>query len=79
MRPELRRMRQKNLVTSGQPETDRRRRRVYAITQIGRTELRKWLSRPTAQAEPRDEVALKTYSIWMAKPESASRCIASWR
>jgi DNA-binding PadR family transcriptional regulator len=68
--PELRRLSREGLVTSGKPEAGRRRR-AYTITRSGRTELRRWLSKPPARPEPRDEVMLKTYSIWMARPESA--------
>jgi len=68
--PELRRLSTEGLVTSGKPEAGRRRR-VYTITRAGRTELRKWVSEQPARIEPHDEVALKTYSIWMLQPESA--------
>jgi len=68
--PELRRLSGEGFVTSGEPESGRRRR-VYTITRSGRAELCRWIALPPGRPQPHDEVALKTFSVWMLKPQAA--------
>ena len=44
-------------------------KKVYEITEEGRTVLRQWVESPTPLAIARDEFFLKAYSLWLADPE----------
>lgn len=44
-------------------------KKVYEITEEGRTVLRQWVESPTPLVIARDEFFLKAYSLWLADPE----------
>lgn len=46
-------------------------KKVYSITETGRTVLRAWVTAPVVPSPPRDELVLKAYSLWLAEPEPA--------
>jgi DNA-binding PadR family transcriptional regulator len=68
--PELARLEERGLVTHRVVEQqDRPDKKVYEITASGLEALRGWVTEPPAA--PRDELALKAYSLWLAGPEKA--------
>jgi len=68
--PELRRLTADRLARSSEAEGVRRRRE-YSITRAGRAELQAWVGRAPSEHQPRDEVCLKAYSLWVVEAESA--------
>lgn len=70
--PELARLEEAGLVTHTVVEQhDRPDKKVYEITEAGRAALREWVVAPLRPAMDRDELLLKTYSVWLADPEQA--------
>ena len=53
-------------------QSDRPDKKVYALTPRGRESLRAWLEMPMDVPKKRDELALRTYSIWLTDPQAAS-------
>jgi DNA-binding PadR family transcriptional regulator len=70
--PELARLQEAGLITStvveqqGKPD-----RRVYAITETGMQQLRKWLVEPTPIMEARSELLIKAHSLWLTDATEA--------
>ena len=70
--PELARLEAHGLVRHHVvPQQDRPDKKVYAITDAGRDALRAWVTQPAAVGPIRDELVLKTYSLWLADPGQA--------
>lgn len=70
--PELARLEAADFVThTVVVQHDRPDKKVYEITEAGRAALREWVVAPLQPAPDRDELMLKTYSIWLADPEQA--------
>ncbi len=70
--PELARLEEAGLVTHMVvTQHDRPDKKVYEITEAGRAALRAWVVAPLRPAPDRDELMLKTYSLWLADPEQA--------
>jgi DNA-binding PadR family transcriptional regulator len=70
--PELARLEEARLVThTTVVQRDRPAKKVYEITEAGRAALREWVVAPLRPAMDRDELMLKTYSVWLADPEHA--------
>src|SRR5262245_9022229 len=44
-------------------------KKVYELTEEGRTALRQWVESPTPLVVVRDEFYVKAYSLWLADPE----------
>jgi DNA-binding PadR family transcriptional regulator len=75
--PELARLEKQGLVTHQVVEQPDYRpdKKVYEITEAGREALRQWVTEPTPPTAIRDEFVLKAYSIWLADPQEALRCL----
>lgn len=72
--PELARLEDGGYVTHRVIEQkDRPDKKVYEITDEGREALESWVTRPPMPRPIRDELTLKTYSVWLADPEEATR------
>jgi DNA-binding PadR family transcriptional regulator len=72
--PELARLEGGGYVTHSVVEQkERPDKKVYEITDAGLAALREWVAMPLAPRPTRDELTLKTYSIWLADPEEAVR------
>ena len=70
--PELKRLEVLNLVTFVLVEqSNRPDKKVYSITETGREALRKWAVAPVEPEPSRNELLLKTYSLWLADPAKA--------
>ncbi|WP_375752297.1 PadR family transcriptional regulator [Vibrio sp. HN007] len=66
---ELNKMAQNNLVTCKlQPQEGKPDRKVYSITESGRTALGEWFAQPTAQPTIRDELAAKLMACDIEEP-----------
>lgn len=52
-------------------QEDRPPKKLYTITEAGLAVLREWITQPPAPALERNELLLKTYTIWLADPEAA--------
>src|SRR5215210_4286400 len=71
--PELARLEEEGHVThkvveqSGKPD-----KKVYRITPAGLQALKEWVIDPPASRPVRDELTLKTYSVWLADKEKAA-------
>ena len=50
--------------------TGRPNKKVYELTEGGRTALRQWVESPTPLVTLNDEFFLKAYSLWVANPEA---------
>jgi DNA-binding PadR family transcriptional regulator len=50
---------------SGRPN-----KKVYELTDEGRTALRQWVESPTPLVTPNDEFFLKAFSLWLADPDA---------
>ena len=48
-------------------------KRVYSITDAGRSTLAAWVTQPPAREVERDELLLKVFAIWIADPADARR------
>jgi DNA-binding PadR family transcriptional regulator len=46
-------------------------KKVYSVTRAGRRALGRWAASPPADAPPRDELVLKTSSLWAADRDAA--------
>jgi DNA-binding PadR family transcriptional regulator len=46
-------------------------KKVYTITETGRSMLKAWVTQPPAPPPERNELLLKTYAIWLADPALA--------
>jgi len=73
--PELRRLAKAGLVEGESQPTGGRRRTVYSLTDAGRDELLRWLNRPPARLELRDEGLLKLFFAGAAEPGQAVEII----
>jgi DNA-binding PadR family transcriptional regulator len=72
--PELARLEDGGYVTHSVIEqNDRPDKKVYEITAEGLDALREWVTQPSVPRPTRDELTLKTYSIWLADAEQAVR------
>jgi DNA-binding PadR family transcriptional regulator len=70
--PELARLEAEALVTHELIEQhDLPDKKVYTITAAGHDALRRWVTEPVEPPMVRDEMLLKTYSLWLAEPEAA--------
>lgn len=70
--PELARLEAAGLVThTVVVQRARPDKKVYEITEAGRAALREWVVTPLQPVTDRDELMLKTYSMWLADPEQA--------
>jgi PadR family transcriptional regulator AphA len=75
--PELARLEAAGMVTHEVVEQyDRPDKKIYAIAEAGRAALREWVTEPAHVRPDRDELMLKTFSIWLADRE---RAIAFYR
>ncbi|MBA2287862.1 MAG: PadR family transcriptional regulator [Ktedonobacteraceae bacterium] len=52
-------------------QEDRPQKKLYTITEAGHGMLKQWLTRPPQPAPERNELLLKTYTIWLADPHAA--------
>ena len=69
IRPELHKLQDAGLVTyEAIPGPGPHSKKVYTITQPGLDALRAWLTEPPKLAAPRNELLLKTHSLWLAGP-----------
>jgi DNA-binding PadR family transcriptional regulator len=65
--PELARLEARALVTHTRVEqTERPDKKIYSITPAGRDALARWVVLPPQPAPVRDELVLKTFSVWLA-------------
>jgi DNA-binding PadR family transcriptional regulator len=70
--PELKRLEVLGLVSFEVVEqTTRPDKKVYSITPEGREALRAWAVAPTEPEPSRNELLLKTYTLWLADPARA--------
>lgn len=70
--PELARLEADGLVAHRvAPQRDRPDKKVYAITPRGLARLREWVVEPSQVSAVRDELMLKTWSLWLAEPARA--------
>jgi DNA-binding PadR family transcriptional regulator len=70
--PELARLEQMGMVSHTLVEQQERPdKKVYSITDAGRSALAQWASEPMAVPPERDEFMLKVYSLWLAEPRRA--------
>jgi DNA-binding PadR family transcriptional regulator len=72
--PELAKLEDGGYVTHSVVEqTERPDKKVYEITAGGLDALREWITKPPVPRPTRDELTLKTYSVWLADEERATR------
>jgi DNA-binding PadR family transcriptional regulator len=72
--PELARLEDGGYVTHSVVEQRARPdKKVYEITAEGLYALKEWVIQPPVPRPPRDELTLKTYSVWLAEKEKAAR------
>ena len=72
--PELARLEGGGYVTHSVVEQrERPDKKVYEITARGLEDLKEWVTRPPVPRPTRDELTLKTYSVWLADKEEAAR------
>lgn len=57
---------------ASEASSGRRRTKRYRITRAGMERLARWAVTPPAPRVPRDELVLKTYSLWLADPAKAA-------
>lgn len=70
--PELKRLEVLGLVSFEVVEqSNRPDKKVYSITQEGREALRSWAVAPVEPEPSRNELLLKTYTLWLADPAKA--------
>ncbi len=70
--PELARLEGDGMVSHELVEQrDRPDKKVYEITPAGLAALGEWVTAPVEPRVTRDELVLKAYSMWLAKPEEA--------
>jgi DNA-binding PadR family transcriptional regulator len=74
--PELARLEDGGYVTHSVVEQrERPDKKIYEITDEGLEALKSWVTQPPEPRPTRDELTLKTYSIWLADPEEATRLL----
>jgi DNA-binding PadR family transcriptional regulator len=72
--PELAKLEDGGYVTHSVVEQrERPDKKVYEITAEGLDALQEWVTRPPVPRPTRDELTLKTYSVWLADEENAVR------
>jgi DNA-binding PadR family transcriptional regulator len=72
--PELAKLEDGGYVTHSVVEQrERPDKKVYEITAEGLDALQEWVTRPPVPRPTRDELTLKTYSVWLADEEKAVR------
>ena len=72
--PELAKLEEGGYVTHSVVEQkERPDKKVYEITAEGLDALKEWVTLPPAPRPIRDELTLKTYSVWLADKEEATR------
>src|ERR687892_2627242 len=72
--PELAKLADGGYVTHSVVEQrERPDKKVYEVTAEGLDALREWVTRPPVPRPTRDELTLKTYSVWLADEEKAVR------
>ncbi|MDQ3498899.1 MAG: PadR family transcriptional regulator, partial [Actinomycetota bacterium] len=54
-------------------QKERPDKKVYEITAQGLDDLKEWVTQPPVPRPTRDELTLKTYSVWLADKEEAAR------
>lgn len=70
--PELAKLQAEGLATFEVVEQhDLPAKKVYTITEKGREALKDWITGPHDPSPVRDELLLKTFSLWLADPEQA--------
>lgn len=70
--PELARLEVEGFVTHAVVEQhDLPDKKVYTITALGQDALQRWVTEPAAPPVVRDEVLLKTFSLWLADPTAS--------
>jgi len=52
-------------------QEDRPQKKLYTITEAGRSALKAWVTQPPLPATERNELLLKTYAIWLADQHQA--------
>jgi DNA-binding PadR family transcriptional regulator len=71
--PELARLEAAGLVTHAVvAQQDLPDKKVYTITESGSDALKRWVTAPVEPPVLRDEILLKTYSVWLAEPAAAA-------
>jgi DNA-binding PadR family transcriptional regulator len=71
--PELARLEAEGLVTHAVVEQQELPdKKVYTITEAGQATLQGWVTDPVEPAVVRDELLLKTFSLWLAEPAAAA-------
>ena len=72
--PELARLQEDGCVTHSVVEQrERPDKKVYEITAEGLDALKEWVTQPPVPRPIRDELTLKTYSVWLADKEKSIR------
>jgi DNA-binding PadR family transcriptional regulator len=72
--PELARLEDGGYVTHSVVEQrERPDKKVYGITAEGLDALKEWVIQPPVPRSTRDELTLKTYSVWLADKEKAAQ------
>lgn len=65
--PLLSRMEDKRLLSSyWVQQSDKPDKKIYTITEAGLNQLREWLHQPIAPSVTKDELSLRTFSLWLA-------------
>ena len=78
--PELSRLQGAGLIASAEgPGPGPRPKRTYAITEAGREAIRAWIARPSRFGGRHDELLLKVYASWLAKPSVTAELMRSAR
>ncbi|KKO55547.1 PadR family transcriptional regulator [Paenibacillus sp. DMB20] len=66
--PLLARMEEKQLLSSyWVPQSDKPDKKIYAITETGLQKLRDWMYQPIAPSVTKDELSLRTFSLWLTE------------
>lgn len=70
--PELKKLQKRGHVTFKKVEQQGRPdKKVYSITTAGKRALADWVVAPFEEAQPREEMLLRTYSMWLVPPARA--------
>lgn len=70
--PELAKLRKAGLVRPRPVrQSDRPDKKIYALTLKGRSALKEWVTEPPREHRSRDELLLKTFSLWIADRKAA--------
>lgn len=74
--PLLTKMEQKGLLSYEHIEQiGKPNKKIYSITEKGRTTLESWINEPASNQIIRDDFLIKVYSIWLKDEESAKKLI----